>query len=120
MKKETKFFDTQVCVGEPASPSPGVRRFNQTLQHIESSRLDAFAEKKLLLAGKALHRGHQPQNETVVRLQGRARGARAIRVLGAVAFVFVIRLQTTLLRSLDSEDSVFRTKGASPLGTPKR
>ena len=58
-KKETKFFETQVCVGEPASPLSGIRRFNQTLRHIESSRLDAFAEKKLLLAGKALHRGHQ-------------------------------------------------------------
>ena len=114
MKKETKFFDTQVCVGEPASPSPGVRRFNQTLQHIESSRLDAFAEKKLLLAGKALHRGHQPQDETVVRLQGRARGARAIRVLGAVAFVSKRHSSALLTAKLRR----IRTKGASPFGTP--
>ena len=59
-EKETELFETEVRVGKMASSTPRIRGLDQTLLHIERRRLNALAQEKLLLAGKAVHRGNQP------------------------------------------------------------
>ena len=119
-EQEAELFEAEVGACEMAAPSLAVGRFDQSLQHIECGRLDAVAQEKLLPAGETLYGGNQPQQETVVRFKCSTGRARVIPLVTA-AFRFIFRFQIMLLLPAHRRKTQkFSTKGAGPLGTPKR
>ena len=58
-------------------------RLDEPFEHVQRRGLDAVAEQELAVAGKALHRRDQPQDETVMSLQRRARRPGVVRAPSA-------------------------------------
>ena len=119
-EEQAKLFETQVGTGQMSAPAPGVGRFDQALQHVECGGLDTVAEQELLTAGKTFHRRNEPQDEAVVRLQGRAGAATRDQAAPGGRYSVPPRSRLTpppTPRRAKVPKS--RPRGLRPLGTPR-
>ena len=76
--QEAKLLDAKIGPGQGRLTPPGVGRFDERFQHIESGTLDAVPEQEALRAGKPVESRDQPEDELVVALDGGAGDARSV------------------------------------------
>ena len=118
-KEEAQFLDPQIGAGEMRAAPAGVSRLDEGVEHVERGRLDAVSEQELLPAREALHGGHEPEEEAVMRLQRRTRLARARPFAGAIDAHRNRRAAPAARHSKRREAEKIRP-GGKPPGPPKR
>ena len=70
-EEKPQLLETEIGPRKMSAPLPTIRRFDESLKHVERRALDPVAEKKLLTARETLHGRHKPKHEAIMRFESR-------------------------------------------------